>query len=169
MLSILHFMSNPYEHHDFLLHISLNIGRVREIHWYSDDLHHTSFISMALFLIFIKVHFPVTGGRNLLSGRRRWWFPPPPPRVHPPGPWIWFPRFNLVHSLCLLHLMHVVARLTQAHRVTYDLDHPLMPRQLMKHIVWGLVFSIYFIFFLFSVNSFHFQKFIKISFEVRKI
>ena len=57
MLSILHFMSNPCGHHDFLLHISLNIGRAREIHWYSDDLHHKRFISMALFFILVKIYF----------------------------------------------------------------------------------------------------------------
>ena len=95
---IYHLMKNQYEHHDFILHISLNIGRVREIHWYTDDLHHTSFISMALFLIFIKVHFPATGGWNWLSGRRRWWFPPPPPRVHPPGIWILCSGSNLTRS-----------------------------------------------------------------------
>jgi hypothetical protein len=124
---------------------------------------------MALFLIFIKVHFPATGGRSWLSSRRRWWFPPPPPRVHPPGPWIWFPCSNLTRPFQLLHLMLDVSRLTWMYRAPSDLSHPLMPRQLMKCILWRCFFFIYFILFLFSVNSFYFQKFIKKLFEVRKI
>ena len=96
MLSIFHFVSNPCGHHDFLLHLSLNIGRLKEIHWYNDDLHHTSFISMSLFSIFIEIHFSTILAGVCVFGRRRRWFPPPPPRVLIPGPWISFSGSNLM-------------------------------------------------------------------------
>jgi hypothetical protein len=150
VLSIHHFMSLQFKHHDLLLHISLNIGRVRKIQWYSVDLHLTNFISRSLFSIFIKTFFSATGGRKWLSRRRRWWFPPPSPRVHLHGLWILYSGSNRVHPLCLLILIQVVARLTQAHRVPYDLDHPLMPRQLMSCITWLWFFPLIPFSFIFS-------------------
>ena len=143
VVSIFHFVHFQFEHHDLPLHISLNIGRVRKIHGYNGDLHHTSFISMSLFLIFIKFHFFATGGRRLLFQRRRWWFPPPSPCVHVHNPWIWFSLSNRVHPLCILHLMPYAARLTWSHHAPSDLDSPLMPRQLMRCItrLWFFPFN----------------------------
>ena len=158
VVSIFHFVHFQFEHHDLPLHISLNIGRVRKIHGYSGDLHHTSFISMALFLIFIKFHFPATGGRRLLFHRRRWWFPPPSPCVHIPSLWIWFSRFNRVHPLCVLHLIYYATRLTWLHVAPSYLSHLSMPRQLMNLIQWLRIFSFISIFFYFQLIPFIFKN-----------